>query len=311
MLNFDDYESVCRLKTMTNVSPENFFKTFSYLYDSECPSWEKITILQIGAGGTGGAVVPQLARFLYSLNKRNFNSEITYTIIDGDNVEAKNLLRQNFLEKDLGKNKAEALSERYSRAFGVPINYSPVFFTDHFPHSDSYDSNELTIIIGCVDSNNARRSIHNYMERAMRSTMRRMWKRQSVIWIDSGNERFSGQVFAGGILPSLDQKNISSELKDYEMFYLPMITDIYPEILDETKDSKSEISCAERMLVDEQNLFVNNMAAMNVMNFIRQFILRERTSINGVIFGIYGKTDCYYLTTTDPNIGISDSPIWT
>ncbi|KPV43312.1 hypothetical protein AN477_13145 [Alicyclobacillus ferrooxydans] len=36
-------------------------------------------------------------------------------------VEQKNLLRQYFLEQDIGRKKAEVLAERYSRAYGIDI----------------------------------------------------------------------------------------------------------------------------------------------------------------------------------------------
>ena len=48
-------------------------------------------------------------------------------VCDGDVVEEKNLIRQNFVEQDVGRNKAQVLAERYSAAFGIECEYIPRF----------------------------------------------------------------------------------------------------------------------------------------------------------------------------------------
>ena len=72
-----------------------------------CP----IHIVMIGCGGTGGHIAPHLYRLLYSVFRPS-----TVILCDGDLVEKKNLVRQNFVSCDLGRNKAEVLAERYSAA---------------------------------------------------------------------------------------------------------------------------------------------------------------------------------------------------
>src|SRR5512143_3997366 len=72
-------------------------------------------ILVIGCGGTGGWVIPHLARLIKSLGVGSL------TIADGDKVEPKNLTRQNFVASDVGEFKSIALAKRYSAAFGIPI----------------------------------------------------------------------------------------------------------------------------------------------------------------------------------------------
>ena len=67
----------------------------------------------IGAGGTGGYLAQDLARYIAVRTEEKYN----FTIVDGDVVEEKNLIRQNFIENDIGKNKAKVLAERYSKAF--------------------------------------------------------------------------------------------------------------------------------------------------------------------------------------------------
>ena len=67
-----------------------------------------VRIVMIGAGGTGGHIVPHLYRLLHTLDR-----PVEVILADGDMVEKKNLVRQNFIASDLGKNKAQALAERY------------------------------------------------------------------------------------------------------------------------------------------------------------------------------------------------------
>jgi hypothetical protein len=59
-----------------------------------------VKIVMLGAGGTGGHIAPHLYRLLYSLDR-----PVRFIIADGDLVEQKNLVRQNFIQADLGENK--------------------------------------------------------------------------------------------------------------------------------------------------------------------------------------------------------------
>ena len=61
-----------------------------------------------------GAQHDDLYRLLYALER-----PVKFIICDGDKVEPKNLVRQNFTEADLGENKARVIAERYSEVFGL------------------------------------------------------------------------------------------------------------------------------------------------------------------------------------------------
>lgn len=87
-------------------------------FDTERP----VKIVMLGAGGTGGHIAPHIYRLLYALDR-----PARFIICDGDIVEQKNLVRQNFSEADLGRNKARVLAERYSRVFGIETEYVPNF----------------------------------------------------------------------------------------------------------------------------------------------------------------------------------------
>ena len=65
-------------------------------------------IYLIGCGGVGSAILPSFCLL---------KSPAEITLIDGDTLETKNLNRQLFQTTDVGRNKAQALAERYHCAF--------------------------------------------------------------------------------------------------------------------------------------------------------------------------------------------------
>jgi hypothetical protein len=93
----------------------------------------------IGAGGTGGyllAAVSRLVKYAEDL-----------VIIDADTVEERNLSRQVFSPKDIGRRKAEVLAERFG---GTGIN--AWFGTDT-------EVNRMSVLWGCPDNNACRMAI--------------------------------------------------------------------------------------------------------------------------------------------------------
>ena len=184
-----------------------------------------VKIVLVGTGGTGGYIVPQLYRLLYALDR-----PIRVILCDGDLVEEKNLGRQNFIEADLGKNKAMVLAERYSNAFGIETSYIPQYVEDEemleelleplqYPQN-RYVTNqngeavrkvisEIVILIGAVDNNRSRQVFHSVFQRA-----------KELIYIDSGNSKASGQVICG-------------VRRSGKTFYQP-VASLYPEVLEQT-----------------------------------------------------------------------------
>ena len=125
-------------------------------------------IVMLGAGGTGGHIAPHLYRLLYALNRPG-----RFILCDGDIVEQKNLIRQNFSPADLGENKARVLVERYASVFGMEAEYVPNFVENLetlealiMPKEWQLDPRiyrfvkEMVILIGAVDNNKSRQLCH-------------------------------------------------------------------------------------------------------------------------------------------------------
>lgn len=255
----------------------------SHLKGFDYENWDNITVTVVGAGGTGGYVVRDLARYFFALKEKGDPRRFKIRIIDADVVEKKNVLRQNFAPSDVGRLKAEALAARYSAAFGVEISIIPRMITEE-NYMDDLCAETGHIVVGCVDNNAARRLIKDFVSSK---------HQRKTYWVDSGNERKSGQVICG--------INSTWNLENKVPYRLPFVTDIFPEILKEEEDSKDEMSCAERAVEEEQNIFINNDAAGHVLNFLRQIISGEKLSTFGIEFNIKGITRPYFTTEKNYN----------
>jgi PRTRC genetic system ThiF family protein len=211
----------------------------------------------IGAGGNGGYFIPQLARAV-SLSNRIATIENrphhSITIIDADEVEDKNLTRQNFLPIDVGQNKAAVMAARYGRAFGIEINYIDKYLEGADALRDVINSNgAIPVIVGAVDNNKTRAIIYDVFS-----------KRPNTFWLDAGNEEWAGQVVlgynSGGRKPQVGNKAP-------HLFDVPSVCDIYPEIKEATDKLPTELSCAERAVSNPQNIYTNMTAANILMGF--------------------------------------------
>jgi PRTRC genetic system ThiF family protein len=224
-----------------------------------------VKIVQLGAGGTGGHIAPHLYRLLYSLER-----PVRFIICDGDVVEQKNLVRQNFIEADLGENKAKVLAERYSSVFGLETEYVPGFVETEDAltklvqarrYQTGYNSyiEEIVILIGAVDNNKSRKLCHAVFGKA-----------KELIYIDSGNGEYSGQVVCG-------------IRRGGKTFYKP-VCNHYPDILDDTDKFPTELSCAEASVSAPQSIVANIMAATAVVNMVYNILVLGNLDVRMATF---------------------------
>ena len=222
-----------------------------------------VRIVMIGAGGTGGHVAPHLYRMLHSLER-----PCRFIIIDGDIVEEKNLLRQNFTAADLGRNKAQVLAERYSAVFGMPCEYIPEYMEDEerlarlvrpaylqngigFCNGRMYADTcyELVILIGCVDNNKSRQ----LCDRVFRSVT-------PLVYIDAGNGEYTGQVVCG--------------VRAGKRTVFKPVGSLYPDILEDEDKYPSELSCEEMAVSSPQSMAANLTAATTVVGYVYNIVVR-------------------------------------
>lgn len=210
-----------------------------------------VKIIVLGAGGTGGYVIPHLYRLGYASEHPT-----RILVCDGDVVEQKNLIRQNFVEQDIGRNKAQVLSERYAAAFGIECEYRPDFIETleelsnltepdymHYPMEP-----QRVILLGCVDNNRSRRLCHRIFQ-----------LKRNLIYIDTGNGEHTGQVVCG-------------VRQNGRTLYKPVCS-LYPDLLEDEDKFPSELSCAERAVSAPQSVTANLTAATAVVSFFYDLLI--------------------------------------
>jgi len=246
-------------------------------FDRDTPA----KIVMLGAGGTGGHIAPHLYRLLYALER-----PVRFIIADGDVVEEKNLVRQNFIHADLGENKAKVLAERYSSVFGLETEYIPEFIEDgerllelvtpirwhvknrtvsssEFVSGRAFEpvyKTELVILIGAVDNNRSRALCHEAFGKV----------ETGLVYIDSGNGEHTGQVVCG-------------VRRGGRTLYKP-VGGLYPDVLDVTDKFPTELSCAEASVSAPQSIVANVLAASAVVNFVYNILVRGELSVRYATF---------------------------
>ncbi len=225
-----------------------------------------VKIVMLGAGGTGGHIAPHLYRLLYALDR-----PARFIVCDGDIVEEQNLVRQNFAPADLGENKAKALAERYSAVFGLETEYVPSFIetetqlktlltpTYRFDPVRREPMAELVLLLGAVDNNRSRQLCHRVFRQA-----------KELIYIDSGNGEYTGQVVCG--------------VRRNGRTYYPPIGTVYPDVLEDTDKFPTELSCEEAAFSAPQSMAANITAAAAVVSMAYNILALGDSSVRQATF---------------------------
>ena len=224
-------------------------------------TYRPVKIVILGLGGTGGYILPHLYRIAYASHR-----DCRIIVADGDVVEEKNLIRQNFAECDIGENKAEVMAKRYADVFGIETEYIPHFIEseDELIRLLSRDMNSnyvtpISILIGAVDNNRSRIMCNNVFN-----------KMNDLIYIDSGNGEFTGQVVCG--------------MKQSGRVMSKPVASIYPDILKDAERFPSELSCAERAVSSPQTIAANIFASTAVSSMLYNLLIEGELKNNRLTF---------------------------
>ncbi len=217
------------------------------------------TMTVVGCGGTGSFAAEGLCRLL--------PPRADLVLVDHDRVEERNLVRQNFLRRELGQFKAEALARRLAQTYSIPVGYStlPIAMTEiRYPG----------LIIGCVDNCLARRGIaERVSDKSLTwvggrsAAVPREWQREPVLtaqlwWVDAGNGENYGQIIIGNT-----SKGYAFDEESGKCLALPLPTIQRPELLSQAPPR--EQSCAQ---MAEQGPTINQAMASLVVEVVRRLI---------------------------------------
>ena len=188
-------------------------------------------IFILGAGGTGS----WLCSFL---DKMSLNNNVI--VMDGDIVESKNILRQNFKRHDVTKQKAEVVAKHNM------MSYVHGYITDTSIFHQlltEFPEGTVPMLVGCLDNNASRKIAHDFVQEV-----------PEVVWIDGGNAERHGQAYVC----------IKEDGQIIEGFESPI--DIEPAFQNYEGDERrpDQISCAEHSESAPQNVTSANVL-FNIM----------------------------------------------
>lgn len=202
-----------------------------------------LSVALIGAGGNGSQMASGLARLNSALRALGGDG-LHVTIIDPDVVSVSNVGRQLFSPSDVGHAKATVLATRINLFFGTRWDAVVGRAGEVNTPGARFD-----FIVGCVDSNAARRDIRQLCDR----------QRMGYL-LDLGNDRQSGQVVLGQVQA------------DKGTLRLPLVWELFPSILDEATVEDDGPSCSVADALAKQDLFVNQATATPALALLWQLL---------------------------------------
>jgi PRTRC genetic system ThiF family protein len=223
-----------------------------------------IRVLIVGAGGTGSSIAMNLPYLDQAMRVWGHASGLDVAMMDADTVSATNCVRQPFSASDIGQNKATVLINRINIFWGMKWRAIP-----HRFHARSFESqrDEIPdILIGCVDSREARKAIETSFTHALSST---------CYWLDLGNNAASGQYVLGQPLNRRNRRKAER---------LRTVSELYPEIADTDAGEDPLPSCSAVEALDRQEPFINQTLALNALAMLGQLFRYGKLSYHGAFF---------------------------
>lgn len=205
-----------------------------------------------------------VAQMVYLLNQQGKTAEATF--YDPDQVEAKNIPRQDFYAPELGLNKAQTLAARWSLRLGIPITGSASSFSGSKKFNQLKHWNSLVIIVGCVDSPEGRNAMASCLTTNRTDTAPSIW------WLDLGNTESSGQVVLGSSSHAEPLRSAFS--LEPHCTALPSPVALYPSLIQPKPERsiKQPQSCADLALLNAQSQTVNMQCAAIATDYLYQML---------------------------------------
>ena len=218
-------------------------------------------IIVVGAGGTGSAVLPNLARLHHAMIELGHGGGIECTVYDDDRVSPTNVGRQGFYPNDVGEFKASLMVNRLNMLMGTSWKAETTRF------SPATHCHNVDLIIGCVDTRAARRAI---VQAA---------KSLNLYYLDCGNDTDRGQVVIGQ-MPGSRYTKANPER-------LPHVGELFPDLIDASLDATDETpSCSMADALRKQSLVINQAIAVQAYNLLWTMFRTGAVPFSGVFVNL-------------------------
>lgn len=210
---------------------------------------DEVSVALVGCGGSGSRMLTNLADLHLGMRALGHPGGLNVTAFDPDRVSRANLGRTPFFESDVGRNKAHVLVNRLNLAYGLGWHTVPALF--ECARLREGQRNGRFILISCVDTARSRRALHEYIMNPRQAT--------PAYWLDMGNGQYDGHVILGQPAPfPLDTKGRPNKPLPNRP---PIVTEVYPELLDEAFEEDDLPSCSLAEALERQSLTINRHMA--------------------------------------------------
>ncbi len=211
----------------------------------ELASAERWGVIVVGAGGNGCQMIAGLAQMHRAMIELGHPGGLAVRVYDDDIVSEANVGRQLYSLADVGINKAIVSVNRVNLFYGLDWEAVPQRFSVAQSgisyHCRPANAARVHVLISCVDTAAARRSIHQAIWKARHEA--------PLYWLDMGNGKHDGQVILGQ--PETGLKGAG------EIARLPCVTDLFPDLLDDDFQEDDTPSCSLAEALAHQDLFIN------------------------------------------------------
>jgi PRTRC genetic system ThiF family protein len=230
---------------------------------------KRVQIHLIGVGGNGAQMAACLARLDIAMKALGHPYGLHVTAFDDDRVAEANVGRQLYSPADVGRFKAVVTIHRLNQFYGLDWIAQPYRYEDFLRNRLFGASADL--VVSCVDSRAARRAIHA-----------RLFDSQggARYWLDLGNTEATAQVVLGEAPRCREQCNAPR---------LPCVTELFPELLDESVPDDNAPSCSVRMSLALQGLFINDVAVRYAAQLLYELFSKGRLAQHGVLVNLDSK----------------------
>ena len=224
---------------------------------------DRITIVVVGCGGTGSALISGLPYLHHALLAAGHPAGIRVCAIDGDRISETNCVRQPFTASEIGLYKAQVLINRLNVFWGLDWCAVPTHVRC------GRDIPDCDFLISCVDTRAAR---------AILARIVRLKTRRIHYWLDTGNHAASGQFILGEPLKR-DRKDRSTRL--------PCVDELFPQITKaylDRRDSLPACSAAESLV--RQEPYVNQTIAQHSLAMLARLFRYGELSYHGAFVNL-------------------------
>lgn len=234
----------------------------------------------VGAGGSGSAIVLGLPYLHQAMLVWGHSHGLDVTVVDPDLVSTTNCVRQPFARSDIGLNKATVLVNRINLFWGLSWRANAAPFTAKMLELNHAYSAAVDLLIGCVDTRAARKTITKALTAPGARTS---------YWLDLGNNAASGQYVLGQPLNMANRRKATR---------LRTVSERFPEIIDTDQGEDELPSCSAMEALARQEPYINHTLAASALAMLARLFRYGRIVYHGA----------FYNAQTGTQIGIPVDP---